>query len=145
MQRTVCPDRVRCTGCLATHVVVPAAVLPRRAYTADVIGQALVEAALGHGHRTIARRLAAPRATVRSWIRRARARHLWQLGIQAVVALDADALPTLDRPSMLACAVEALAAAAIALGHRFDLTGTSPWERGAVVTRGRLLAPVTAT
>lgn len=146
-ERPVRPDRARCTGCAATHVVLPAAMLPRRAYTADVIGQALVSAARGHGHRTIARRLAVPDATVRGWIRRARSRapHLWQLGVQSVVALDQDALPTLDRPSTLACAIDALAAAATALGRRFDLADTSPWERVTVVTHGRLLAPAPAT
>ncbi|HEX9359451.1 MAG TPA: DUF6431 domain-containing protein [Streptosporangiaceae bacterium] len=52
---TVRPDRVRCTGCHATHVVLDAGLLPRRAYTASLVGQALVSAAHGRGHRPIAR------------------------------------------------------------------------------------------
>ena len=31
---TMCPDRALCTGCGATHVVLDAGLLPRRAYTA---------------------------------------------------------------------------------------------------------------
>ena len=35
---TVRPDRARCTGCDATHVVPGAGLLPRRAYAAGLIG-----------------------------------------------------------------------------------------------------------
>ena len=52
---TVRPDRARCTGCDVTHVVLHAGLLPRRAYAAGLIGQALVAAARGRGHRLIAR------------------------------------------------------------------------------------------
>jgi Domain of unknown function (DUF6431) len=66
------PDRALCTGCGVTHVVLDAGLLPRRAYAAGVAGQALVAAALGHGHRRVARDLAVPAGTVRGWIRSAR-------------------------------------------------------------------------
>ena len=57
---TVRPDRARCTGCDVTHVVLDASLLPRRAYAAGLIGQALVAAARGRGHRLIARDLDVP-------------------------------------------------------------------------------------
>ena len=38
---TIRPDRALCTGCGATHVVLDAGLLPRRAYAAGLIGQAL--------------------------------------------------------------------------------------------------------
>ena len=46
---TVRPDRARCTGCDVTHVVLDAGLLPRRAYAAGLVGQALVAAAGGAG------------------------------------------------------------------------------------------------
>jgi transposase-like protein len=138
---TVVPDRARCTGCRVTHVVLDAGLLPRRAYAAGLIGQALVAAARGAGHRLIARDLAVPHGTVRGWIRRARrsAGRLRAVGVQAVVALDPDVLPAQARPSELACALDALGAAAMALGDRFGVQHTGPWARVTVLTRGRLL------
>ena len=138
---TVIPDRARCTGCDVTHVILDAGLLPRRAYAAGLIGQALVAAARGRGHRLIARDLEVPSDTVRGWIRRARrsAGQLRAAGVQAVVALDPDALPAQDRPSQLAYALDALGAAAMALGGRFGLQHASPWARVTMLTRGRLL------
>src|SRR6266702_1013900 len=97
---TVRPDRAFCTGCEVTHVVLDAGLLPRRAYAAGLIGQALVAAALGSGHRRIARDLAVPAGTVRGWIRGARrsAAQLRITGIRAVVAYDQDALPAPGPP-----------------------------------------------
>ena len=135
------PDRALCTGCGVTHVVLDAGLLPRRAYAAGVAGQALVAAALGHGHRRVARDLAVPAGTVRGWIRAARrsAEQLRITGIRAVVALDPDALPARVRPDELGCALDHLGAAAMAMGSRFGLQHTSPWARINVLTRGQLL------
>jgi transposase-like protein len=138
---TVRPDRARCTGCDATHVVLDAGLLPRRAYAAGLIGQALIAAARGRGHRPIARELDVPCGTVRGWVRRARrsAGPLRAAGVQAVVALDPEALPARDRPDELAYALDALGAAAMALGDRLGVQHASPWARVTVLTRGRLL------
>lgn len=140
------PDRARCTGCGATHVLLDAALLARRSATARVIGTALIRAAGGQSHRRIADALDTPADTVRGWVRRARATavELWQLGVQAVVTLDRDALPTRDRPDPLAAALDALAAAAIAARRRFGPAVGPPWTAITVLTRGRLLAPVPA-
>jgi hypothetical protein len=79
---------------------------------------------------------------VRGWIRSARrsAEQLRVTGIRAVVALDPDALPAAVRPDELGCALEHLAAAALAAGDRFGLQHTSLWARINVLTRGQLLA-----
>lgn len=139
--RTVRPDRARCTGCDVTHVVLNAVLLPRRAYAAGLIGQALVAAARGRGHRLVARDLDVPPGTVRGWIRRARrsAGQLRAAGVRAVVMLDPDALPARAHPSELACALDALGAAALALGGRFGVQHASPWARVTVLTQGQLL------
>ena len=140
---TVRPDRARCTGCRVTHVVLDAGLLPRRAYSAALVGQALVTAARGRGHRLIAGQLAVPHSTVRGWIRRARASagHLRAAGVRAVVTLNPDALPARAHPDQLASALDALGAAAMALGDRFAVPHASPWARVNVLTQGRLLGP----
>src|SRR5665647_3556327 len=52
----------------------PALAPPHRAYTIDVVGQALLASACGRSHRTIGADLGVPADTVRDWIRRVRAR-----------------------------------------------------------------------
>jgi hypothetical protein len=42
------PRRARCSACRATHVLLPGAVLPRRADTTAVIGTALLASASRH-------------------------------------------------------------------------------------------------
>jgi hypothetical protein len=143
---TIRPDRARCTACQATHVVLPVPLLPHRAYTVRFVGQALVAAAYGRGHRLIAAELGMPPDTVRGWVRRARqgAQQLRALGIQAVVALDPEALPTRVLGDELAHALEALVAAAVVAGKRFRVRGVDLWSQIAVLTRGQLLAPARA-
>jgi hypothetical protein len=63
------------------------------------------------------------------------------IGIQAVVALDPEALPTRVLGDDLAHAVEALVAAAVAAGTRFHVRSVDLWSQIAVLTHGRLLAP----
>jgi transposase-like protein len=140
---TTRPHRARCTGCAATHVLLDAALLPRRGYTVRVVGSALLRSARGESSREIADRLDAPQDTVRGWIRRARqsAHHLWTVGVAAVVALDQDTLPTRERSDPLAAALDALAAAAFALRRRFGAVFGEPWSTITVLTRGRLLTP----
>src|SRR5258708_5817750 len=117
---TVRRARASCPGCAVTHVVLDAGLLPRRAYAAGLIGQALVAAALGSGHRRIARDLAVPAGTVRGWIRGARrsAAELRITGIRTVVAYDQDALPACGRPDQLGCALEHLGAPAMVIPRR---------------------------
>jgi hypothetical protein len=59
------PDRARCRSCRRTHVLLPAFALPRRAYTAEVVGGALL-AAGRRGSGEVAAR------TARAWRAQAR-------------------------------------------------------------------------
>lgn len=136
------PDRGRCTGCGAAHVILQAALLPGRAYAAGLIGQALAAAAGGHGHRRVAADLGVPAGTVRGWIRRARrsAGQLRVAGVRAVVALDPGLLPARAPAGLLACTLDALGAAAVAMGRRLGLEQAGLWERIVLLTGRRLLS-----
>ena len=85
-----------------------------------------------------------PSGTVRSWLRRVRgnAEALYRFGVQTVVALDPDLLPTTPRATALGNALDVPAAAALATIRRF--TPDQPprlWPVINVLTRGQLLAP----
>jgi transposase-like protein len=137
-------DRARCRSCRATHVVLPASLVAGRCYPLGVIGAALAAAGAGAGSGAVAAQLGVPAGTVRSWLRRARsnAEQLYRFGVQTVVALDPELLPTTPRATALGDALQALAAAAVAVIRRF--TPDQParlWPVINVLTRGRLLAP----
>jgi Domain of unknown function (DUF6431) len=138
----VSPRRSRCTGCRATHVLLPVLLLVRRADTAAVIGAALEAKAAGGGHRPIAARLGRPPGTVRGWLRRFSAR---VESVRVVFTLRARALapdPVLPDPagSGWADAVAAVTAAAAAVRARFSVT-VPVWELACAVSAARLLAP----
>lgn len=139
---TARPNRARCTGCAATHVLLDAALLARRGYTARVVGNALVRAARGETCREIADQVDAPLRTVRGWIRRARraSHQLWTVGIRALAVLDQHALPTRDRVDPLAAALDMLGTAARAARSRFGPAAGEFWSAITVLTRGRFLA-----
>ena len=114
------PRRVRCRGCRATQVPLPAACLPRRADTVEVIVAARLAAATGTSHRCIAADLDRPADTVRGWIRRATA-HAPHLREHAtILAHQFDPLlPSIrSAPSLLGDAMEALGAAVAAATRR---------------------------
>jgi hypothetical protein len=50
--RSLRPRRACCGACDATHVLLPASLVPRRRDSAEVIGAALLANAHGDGHRT---------------------------------------------------------------------------------------------
>ncbi len=116
-RRRLRPDRARCRACGVTHVLLPAWCLPRRAYSTDTVGTALLAAAQGAGYAGAAAAAGAPIATVRDWLR-AVGRSAPALTAQAVTiagaAGEADLCwprPT-ERCSALTSAVHALGAAA---------------------------------
>ncbi|WP_448072074.1 DUF6431 domain-containing protein [Georgenia yuyongxinii] len=115
--RVLRPRRGRCRGCRVTHVLLPAAFLPRRADTIEVIGQALLAAATGASHRTISADLHRPTATVRGWIRAAVAGASRLREHATVLAHRLDPLlpPIQPAGTPLADAIEALGVAAIGL------------------------------
>lgn len=137
------PRRARCTGCHATHVLLPGWCLPRHGDSAQTIGAVLVAKAAGHGWRTIAAQLGRPDATVRRWLPRARGQHatwLYRQGVTHAAALHADVLNhTKPADNMLADALTALAAAVAAWRHRFADHAMPTWTLVVAFTDGRLL------
>ena len=64
--------RCRCRRCERTHALLPSFLLAYRRDVVATVGQALVGATRGAGHRPLARDAGVPAATVRGWLRRAR-------------------------------------------------------------------------
>lgn len=139
------PRRVRCGGCGATQILLPAALQPRRADATEVIGTAFARKSVGMGYRRIAAALGRSPSTVRRWLRRGRDRghlnRLWQRGAQELIRLDADAFNQLTSTgNLLRDALTVLAAAAWWARQRLGIT-EPVWTLIGVYTRGRLLAP----
>jgi hypothetical protein len=73
--RVLRPRRARCRSCAATHVLLPAWALPRRADSAGTVARAAALSVLrGTGAVRLGALLGVPAATVRGWLRRLRAR-----------------------------------------------------------------------
>ncbi len=145
-ERQLRPQRVRCRRCGRTNVLLPAWCVPGRSDDAETIGSALLAAAQGQGHRSIAAKLGRPATTVRGWLRAARGQ-LETLRAQAYALQGRIESPSEERlqpaGSGLADALAALAAAAAA-AKRFlgaDRYRTTPWEYLVLITGGRLLRP----
>ena len=139
------PRRVRCSGCGATQILLPAALQPRRADATEVIGTALARKAAGMGHRRIAAALDRSPSTVRRWLRRARGRghltQLWQRGAQELIRLDADTFNRLaSTGNLLRDTLTVLAAAAWWARRRLGIAEPL-WTLIGLHTGGRLLAP----
>ena len=136
------PRRSRCSGCGATHVLLPPLALLRRADAAAVIGTALTLKAAGLGHRCIAARLGRPTATVRGWLRRfaERAGVLRRWFTTIAVAVHAD-IPPIEPVGVFADAVASIGVAVAAMARRWPMLLTvSAWEIASAVTHGRLLS-----
>jgi hypothetical protein len=126
-------------------VLLPVICLVRRADAVVVIGQALVLAGAGWGHRRIADRVGRAEATVRGWLRRFRSRAGPLRSAFTGLLGDLDPDPRVPEPagSVVADAVAAIVAAARAVVSRWgrSMVMVSPWQVAAAVTVGRLLAP----
>jgi hypothetical protein len=140
------PRRTICAGCERTHVLCPSWSLPRRRDAAAVIGRALALAADGQGHRPIAARLGRPPATVRGWLRtaRARAESLRACASRWACSLDPCQGPVTPAGSELGDAIEAMMLAVRAWVLRFGPLQTGPWERAVWLTGGLLFRPTRA-
>lgn len=137
------PRRSRCSGCGATHVLLPLVALLRRADAVAVIGTALALKAAGRGHRWIADGLGRAAGTVRGWLRRfaGRAETLRRAFTALAVSVRADTPPIEPAGSDFADAVAAVGAAVAAIGSRWPVLLTvSAWEIACAVTNGGLLA-----
>ena len=129
------------SGVLASHVLLPASMLVRRADAVAVIGQALLATVGGAGQRSIAAGLGRPVSTVRGWLRRfgVRAESLRVLFTGLLRDLDASAVAVSVTGSVVADALEVLGLAAAAAARLF---GPRPaWQFASVASGGRLLAP----
>jgi hypothetical protein len=137
------PRRARCSACGATHVLLPVAMLLRRADLAAVIGAALAAKAAGAGYRSIAAGMGRPADTVRGWLRRFASRVQAVRGVFTVWLRALDPDPVMPEPagSGWADAVAAIVVAARAAAARFVIPTVSAWEVAASVSGGRLLAP----
>ncbi len=139
--RLIRPRRAYCRRCTATHVLFPAFCVPRRRDCVEVIGSALLAAAGGVGHRTIAARLNRPPGTVRGWLRAA-SRHadaLTRCGVRWAITLAEPPARSSLRSSPLHDTVDALASAALAWKLRVCDRTNPPWEVAAALTGGGLL------
>ena len=143
------PRRARCPVCGATHVLLPASCLLRRADAAGVIGAALEAAGTGWGHRRVAVLLARPASTVRGWLRRSNARAGPLRHTFTALAVELDPAPVMPDPagSALGDAVAAILLAASAVRARWpeSMVTVSAWHITSAVASGRLLAPTLPT
>jgi hypothetical protein len=137
------PRRARCVSCGGTHVLLPVALLLRRADAVAVIGSALSGKAGGVGYRRIAAGLGRPAETVRGWLRRFAGRLEAVRGVFTVLLRALAADPVMPEPAgdAWADALVAIVAAAVAAARRFVVFKAPPWEWVSAVSGGRLLAP----
>ena len=148
-RRVVRPRRSRCTACRVTHMLLPAAMLARRADEARVIGAAVTAAARGRGRRRIAAELGVPEETVRRWLRRfaARADRVREIFTGVAAAVSADPVPRAGRVGggrcgrgggrggrgdrrPLAAAARGVAVGDSLRGHQRDLAGPGDHRPG---------------
>jgi hypothetical protein len=131
--------RAACAGCAATHSCWPDVLVGGRIDTTEVIGAALVAAAEGAGHRSIAATLGLPPATVRNWLRRARRLAAGLCG--RLAAFAATAYPVVSWPAVGPGLAKAVAMARLAAEAFARLSGQSvcPWRLAVRVCGGRLL------
>jgi Domain of unknown function (DUF6431) len=138
------PRRSRCRGCGATHVLLPAWCLLRRADAGEVVGAALEAAAAGGGHRKIAVLVERPPSTVRRWLRRfsGRAEAVRVFFTVLLARTGPDPVMPAGAAGLVAAAVSAIAGAAAAVAARWPHVGEVPvWAAASAASGGLLLAP----
>jgi hypothetical protein len=139
------PRRARCRSCEATHILLPALSLVRRADAAEVVGAGLELAAAGWGCRRIAGRLGRPMTTVRGWLRcwSRRAVRVTAVFTSLLVALADDPAAVLPAPAGTAVADAVCAAVgfAFAARTRLGMLKVPTWLLVSAACHGRLLAP----
>jgi len=128
-------------------VLLPVAVILRRAYVAERIWAAVTARAEGAGHRRIGVSLKVPAVTVRGWLRRVGSRlevlRVWFLQVAVAAGVD------VRIPDVAGCAwrdlVASAAAATAAIRFRFGEAGlvdtVTPRQVVVAVSAGQLLSP----
>jgi transposase-like protein len=137
--------RSRCKACERTHALLPGFLLARRLDVVDVVGCALEMAAEGRGYRPIAAALGRKETTVRSWLRRLRARVDVLRGWFVAVAVgmgESPPRPPPGRESALGLLVRVIADAFLAARLRFGPGAVRGglWAFCSAATTGRLLS-----
>jgi len=138
------PRRARCRSCLATHVLLPTGLFLRRGDGARRIGLGIELAAAGVSARAIAKRLDAPRSTVRRWLSRIRAnsKAAGVLIERAIRLLDPLAAATGPAPNQFLGLVAAGERLVSAFWIVDPMVGKlARWSAISLVTKGKLLAP----
>jgi transposase-like protein len=136
--------RARCKACERTHALLPGFLLARRLDVVDVIGCAVEMAAEGHGYRPIAAALGRQGTTVRSWLRRLRARVDVLRGWFVAVAVEMAEPPPRAPPGcsalglLLRAIADAFLAARLRLGPGAVTGGV--WAFCSAASSGALLA-----
>ena len=136
--------RARCKACERTHALLPGFLLARRLDVVDAIGCAVEMAAEGRGYRPIAVALGLKETTVRSWLRRLRARadvlRGWFVGLAVEMAeAPPRAPPGCSALGLLVRAIaDAFLAARLRLGPGAVRGGV--WAFCSAATTGGLLA-----
>jgi hypothetical protein len=136
------PRRSRCGSCKASHVLLPASVLLRRADEVEVIGSGLRAVASGRGYRGVAADLDRPVSTVRGWVRRVRRVADRVLGVLGVAAggFGTVFVPPAPAAGPVGAVVEMVGALGRAAGRL--LGGWCwAWRLVAVISGSRLLVP----
>jgi len=136
------PRRTRCRSCERTQVLITAAGYPRRADTAENVGQATLAAANGVGSKRIAVQLGLPATTVRDWLRRTRlnADRVRAAATVAAHRLDPMLTPIAPTGTVLGDMVEAIGRAVQASIQRLGPLAP-PWHLAVWLTGGAALAP----
>ena len=133
--------RCRCRRCERTHALLPSFLLAYRRDVVATVGQALVGATRGAGHRPLARDAGVPAATVRGWLRRARhAAHAHATLTRCLHSLGGQLPRPTARGDPVRWLLDAIAAvhhSARALLGRID---RCPFGLASTITDGRLLA-----
>jgi transposase-like protein len=147
MAEPVRPRRSRCSTCSVTHVLLPATLLLRRAYLAELIWAAVVAKAAGAGHRVIGARLGIPGSTVRGWLRviigRAEVVRHWFVSIAVTAGVDVSIPKATGSRCGDVIAVVGLAAKSLAarFGDGPVIGAVTAAQVAVVGSGGRLLSP----
>jgi transposase-like protein len=137
--------RARCKACECTHALLPGFLLARRLAWVDAVGCALGMAAEGRGYRPIAAVLGRKGTTVRSWLRRLRARvdvlRGWFVALAVEMAEPPPRAPP-GRESALGLLVRAIADAFLAARLRLGPGAVrgGVWAFCSAATTGGLLS-----
>ena len=137
--------RARCTPCRVSHALLPDFLFHRRLDEVAIIGQVLALIAVQHAVRALARRFDLPRATVRAWWARFRARSPMLLADVLDVAIRLNPAPLDLLTDGEAAVFEALDQAVIRARVRFGERFGDGWRFWSRISGGRVLATNTST